>query len=320
VQDDHLNRDTNNLLVLKNAFPLLSKERLGEVFFLLFLFVSTFTHAQNLKLEDLAWNESMQKGLSRTADQALGMSGIEWKHGESEHFIYHFVQRWMGERACSEAETYYDLIKRDLKITEDKWELKGHIFLFESDEVWNRFKETVNVDRWSGGVCIGNEFFLHSKPGSNPFTGSTLPHEMTHLIVNRFVRGQIPRWLNEGLAEQQSAKHFNGYTKPKGFNFMPRLNIVAAENYIPLDELINAKDYPSDPEKVSHFYTESVRMVQFLVEDHPKQDFLEFLQNIADGMKFENAFDRVYGSIYPSIEVFETKFKDVAIAKVKLVK
>jgi len=175
------------------------------------------------------------------------------------------------------------------------------------------------VDRWSGGVCIGNEFFLKCPASASPFTGVTLPHEMTHLIVNRFVRGQIPRWLNEGLAEQQSRKHFRGYTKPKGFNFLLRPNVVSAENYIPLEELINAVDYPSDPEKVTHFYTESVRIVEFLVQDHPQQEFLAFLQNLADGMKFENAFNRVYGSIYSNMEVFETKFKDVAISKVKLV-
>jgi hypothetical protein len=285
---------------------------------LIFLFSSS-VHAQSIKLDDLNWNDDMQKTLSRKGVEALGLSGIEWKHAESEHFVYHFVQRWMAERAAAEAETFYELIKKDLKISEDKWEVKGQIFLFETEDSWKLFIETANVDRWSGGVCIGNEFFLSSPAKGNPFTGVVLPHEMTHLIVNRFVRGRIPIWLNEGLAEQQSRKHFVGYTKPKGFNFLLRPNVVSAEHYIPLDELITANDYPTETEKVGYFYTESVRMVQFLIEDHPKQDFLEFLQNLADGMKFENAFDRVYGSIYPNMEAFETKFKDVAISKVKLV-
>lgn len=271
-------------------------------------------------LTDIQWSDSSTTSLSRSAQEALAIREVEWKHAESDHFVYHFAQRWMAERACAEAETYYELIKKDLKISEDRWEVKGQIFLFETDASWREFVQRSHVDRWSGGVCIGNEFFLHSPPAAQPFTGPTLPHEMTHLIVNRFVRGQIPVWLNEGLAEQQSNKHFAGYTRPKGFFFMPRLNVLSAEDYIPLQELIDASDYPAETEKVGHFYTESVRMVQFLIEDHPKQDFLEFLQNLADGMKFENAFDRVYGTVYPSMENFETAFKNVAISKVKLVK
>jgi len=272
-----------------------------------------------VKLEDLVWDESQQKALSRSGNDALAIAEIEWKHAESEHFIYHFAQRWMAERAAAEAETYYALIRKDLKITEDRWEVKGNVFLFETDSSWNDFVSKTGVDRWSGGVCIGNEIYLKSPPVASPFVGSTFPHELAHLVVNRFVRGQLPIWLNEGFAEQQSRKHFVGYTKPKGFNFLLRPNVVSAENYTPLDELTVANDYPADETKVPHFYTESVRLVQFLVEDHPKQDFLEFLQAMADGMRFDHALDRVYGSIYQNLEALEVRFKDVAISKVKLV-
>jgi hypothetical protein len=175
------------------------------------------------------------------------------------------------------------------------------------------------VDRWSGGVCIGNEIYISSPPGPNPFTGATMPHEMAHLIINRFVKGKVPIWLNEGFAEQQSRKHFVGYTKPKGFGFLLRPNVLSPEKYIPLEELTVSTSYPDDTEKVRSFYTESVRFVQFLIEDHPKQDFLEFLQGMAEGMRFESALDRVYGNVYRGMDVFETKFKEVAISKVKLV-
>jgi len=133
------------------------------------------------------------------------------------------------------------------------------------------------------------------------------------------VRGRLPIWLNEGFAEQQSRKHFVGYTKPKGYGFLLRPNVVSEGNYIPLPELAAANDYPEDSRKVPHFYAESVRLVQFLVEDHPDQDFLEFLQAMGEGQKFETAFEKVYGSIHRDLETFETKFKDVAISKVKLV-
>ena len=288
---------------------------------ILFLLIATPHYAQTnpTKLEDFKWDESQQKTLSRSGSEALSIEGISWEHAESEHFIYHFAQRWMAERAAAEAETYYALIKKDLKIEEDRWERKGQIFLFETEASWKSFIEKTGVDRWSGGVCMGNEIFLLSPPKATPFTGPTLSHELTHLVINRFVRGQVPIWLNEGFAEQQSRKHFTGYTRPKGFNFVLPPNVVSAENYIPLEELTAANDYPADPAKVQFFYTESVRLVQFLVEDHPKQDFLEFLQNMADGMRFDTAIDRVYSSVYREMDALESKFKEVAISKVKLI-
>ncbi len=283
------------------------------------IFASRLAFADLSKLEDLNWDDSLAKTLSRSAVEALAIPGIEWKHAQSEHFIYHFQQRWMAERAAAEAETYYDLIKKDLKITDDQWEVKGQIFLFETKETWKTFVANTGVDRWSGGVCIGNEVFLLSPAAANPFTGSVLPHELTHLVVNRFVRGRLPIWLNEGVAEQQGRKHFVEYTKPKGFGFLLAPNVVSQDDYIPLDELTQANDYPADSKKVTTFYRESVRLVQFLIEDHPKQDFLEFLQAMADGLQFDHALDRVYGTLYPGLEAFESKYKDVAISKVKLI-
>ncbi len=280
----------------------------------------TCAHAQTIiKITDLPENTEWDKSLTRTGQKALLIEGADWKHAESEHFIYHFQKRWMAERAGAEAETYYEQIKKDLKVPEDRWEVKGHIFLFESDVLWKDFIERTGVDRWSGGVCMGNEIYVLSPPGAQPFTGAVVPHEMSHLVVNRFVRGRLPIWLNEGVAEQQARKHFVGYTKPKGFGFLLRPNVVSEKNYIPLTELVLANDYPEETTKVGHFYTESVRLVQFLIEDHPRQDFLEFLQNMADGMKFESAFDKVYGTQYRDMEVFENAFKQVAISKVKLV-
>ena len=287
-------------------------------FFFFFLSTGCWALENSIKIEDLNWDEKQQKALSRHGTEALTLPDFEWQHAESEHFIYHFAQRWMAERAGNEAETYYDWIKKDLKIDDDHWEIKGQIFLFETEISWKRFVEKTGVDRWSGGVCMGNEIFLLSPPRGNPFTGATLPHELAHLVLNRFLRGQVPVWLNEGFAEQQSRKHFLSYTKPRGYNFLLQPNVVPSKDYIPLEDLTAAADYPSDSKKVSIFYTESVRLVQFLIEDHPKQNFLEFLQSMADGMRFENALDRVYSPSYRTLETFETKFKDVAISKMKL--
>ncbi|MBI4024740.1 MAG: hypothetical protein HY360_07135 [Verrucomicrobia bacterium] len=267
------------------------------------------------KLEDMEWDDRQQRTLTRRAIEALSMESNEWHHAESEHFVYHFSERWMAERAASESETYYAQIKEDLKIDQDRWEIKGHIFLFEKEVLWRSFVAKSGIDRWSGGVCSGNEIYLLSPPKAQPFTGTVLPHEMAHLVVSRFVRGHVPVWLSEGFAEQQGRRRFLAYTKPRGHNLWVPVHPISAETYIPLEELTSSSDYPADEAKVRSFYAESLRLAQFLVEDHPKQDFLEFLQCMADGLRFATALDRVYGVQYRDLETFETSFKKVVITK-----
>ncbi len=270
------------------------------------------------EVRDLSWDRDDARGLTRTGRATLEMEGIEWRHAESDHFIYHFERRWMAERAAGEAETFYAVVKRDLKVEEDRWEKKAHLFLFESTKSWRAFVEKFGVDRWSGGLCSGNEIFALAPPQANPFTGMVLPHEIAHLAVNRFVRGQLPVWLSEGFAEQQARRHFAAYTTPKGYRFILNPTVVAPEAWIPLAELAAAGSYPEDPVRVVAFYAESVRLVQMLVEDHPDCSFIEFLQAMADGAKFETAIDRGYGRYYRNLEVFEERFREAAISKVKL--
>lgn len=269
-------------------------------------------------LRDVAWDQDDARVLTRVGRETLALGGIEWCHAESEHFVYHFVRRWMAERAAGEAETFYAAVKRDLKVEEDCWEKKAHLFLFETAESWQVFVEKFGVDRWSGGLCSGTEIFALAPPQANPFTGIVLPHEIAHLSVNRFVRGHLPVWLGEGFAEQQARRRFAAYTKPKGYRFILSPTVVAPAAWIPLAELAAAGSYPEDPARVASFYSESTRLVQMLVEDHPDCSFLEFLQAMADGTKFETAIDRVYGRHYRNLEVFEERFREVAISKVKL--
>lgn len=267
-------------------------------------------------LRDLSWDHERAQELSRVGQQVLEMEGIPWQHADSERFIYHYLHRWMAERAAGEAETFYAAIKRDLKAEEDRWEKKAHIFLFESGDAWRAFVEKFGVDRWSGGLCRDNEIFVCSPPKARPFTGIVLPHEIAHLAIHRFVRGRLPVWLGEGFAEQQARRHFIAYTRPKGYRFHFSPTVVEASAYLPLGELASAGSYPSDPAKVAVFYAEATRLVQMLMEDHPDADFLEFLQAMADGAKFETALDRVYGRHYRNLEAFEARFREVAIARI----
>lgn len=273
-----------------------------------------------VKIEDLTWDDTQQEALSRTARMALKMENIEWNHAQSEHFVYHFAKRPTAEQVASETETYYEAIKKDLQIDQDRWEIPAQIFIFENKASWTAFISKTGIDPWSGGVSSGNEIYLPLLPGAKIFSRTTIPHELTHLILGRFLRGRPPIWLNEGVAEQQAHKHFVAYNKLKGLTVLMPTTIVSAAQYVPLKELTAAGDYPSDTTKVHAFYTESLCLVQFLQESGSAMDFLDFLQTISGGAKFETALDRAYGGKYRTLEIFERKFKEVAIARTRIIR
>jgi hypothetical protein len=269
-----------------------------------------------VRLEDMDWDEAQQAGLSRLAQKIATNPEAPWKHGQTEHFCFHYTQRKSAERAAAEAEAYYALIKKDLKIDEDRWEVKAHIFLFETGTAWVQFLVQAGVDRWSAGFYRSNELFLPSPSGITLDFGQTMPHELTHMVLHRFVRGVLPIWLNEGVAEEQARKHYYNRTTTKGSKIMVAPSLVSAENYLPLAILTVATDYPADEAKVRPFYFEALRLVQFLLEEHPNGNFLEFLQLTADGAKFETALTRVYTGYY-NLESFEKKFKKIAVYQTK---
>jgi len=273
-----------------------------------------------VKIEDLTWDDAQQDALSRTARMALKMENIEWNHAQSEHFVYHFVKRVTAEQVASEIETYYEAIKKDLRIDDDRWEIPAHIFIFENKAFWTTFISKTGVDPWSGGLTFGNDIYLPLLPGAKIFSKTTIPHELTHLILGRFLRGRPPVWLNEGVAEQQAYKHFVAHHKSKGLNLLMPTTIVSAAQYVPLTTLTAASDYPADPQKVHAFYTESLCLVQFLQETGSPADFLDFLQTLSGGAKFETALNRAYGVKYRTLEIFEQKFKEVAIAQTRIIR
>jgi hypothetical protein len=264
-------------------------------------------------LQNLEWTEEGAQVLTRLGKAALELKDVEWKHAQSEHFIYHFTIPWMAERAAGEAEIFYSMIKEGLQIEKDEWEIKGHIFLFDQESLWGKFVEKQGVDRWSGGFHRKGEIFIPSTPNPYPFIGSTLCHEMTHLVIQRFVKGSVPTWLEEGVAESMARNCFQAYARGRNYRFIFEPFQVMEADYLPLREVVSGYDYPENPEKVSFFYAEALSLVKFFMENYPKIGFLEFLQEMADGKTSDTAFEKTYGTRFNNFEALEKDFRKFAI-------
>ncbi|MCG3150211.1 MAG: hypothetical protein PCFJNLEI_03691 [Verrucomicrobiae bacterium] len=225
--------------------------------------------------------------MSEWGTVALGLSPEKWKHAETEHFIVHFVRN--GEKVGRFAEEQYREVREFLGDRPDLLKgRKSQVFAFFEPEDWRKFAARVQVP-WAAGITRGDEFFYLAvtETKRSEAKDRTLAHEMTHLVFNRFYRGRLPLWLNEGIAE------YFGQRKTSTISQF-RQRMGQTEPYH-LGKLLAAEKYPERPEEIQAFYAEAAIIVDFLTRTSERRQLLpKFVERVMDGRDVVEGM-RLYG-------------------------
>ena len=243
--------------------------------------------------------------------QALAINPQDWKHAETEHFIYHFVHGYVATPVSVEAEFHYRVVVKELErdTVAAASDTKSHIYIFERPEDWVAFQGVGKLEPWTGGIHSQGSLFIVRNPAYK-FTDNSLGHEITHLVMHRFYPNGIPRWLDEGFAQYVSKNARASYQRARGYIAKPRSRLVASDKVIPLATFVTM-DYPTAPEAVSSFYAQSERLVRFLVAKD-KPSFLTLLDALARHQPFESAVLRFYSGKFFSLASLEEQFRAYA--------
>ncbi|MFN4258264.1 MAG: hypothetical protein ACK4RK_03145 [Gemmataceae bacterium] len=116
---------------------------------------------------------------------------------------------------------------------------------------------------------------------------STLPHEITHVVLADQFDKPLPRWADEGMAMlAESSDRVERLTRQ-----LPKCR--AEKALFPVRQLLEMADYP-DSRYITPFYAQSVSLVDFLVSQRDPQVFTQFVR---DGQRrgFELALREHYG-------------------------
>ena len=264
-------------------------------------------------LPEIPFGQLSDRMLTLLGAKAMAIRTADWKHGETEHFVYHFFDRPMASAVSVEAEFYYRVIATELGKDTSAWERKCHLFLFDDETDWKTFQKFGGLDPWTGGIHSGGALFIHRNAGWKS-ENATLPHEITHLVIYRFFGPGIPLWLNEGFAEYAAARCRASFYRARGYNARPHANSVKEGRYITLAELTGAMDYPTEDERVAAFYEESQKLVRFLCAADRK-GFGEFLEAMGKGSLFESAARTHFGNRFLNLETVEREFKGYATSQ-----
>lgn len=279
---------------------------------LLFL-IPTLAFAQaapDSSLREVGFQALSDRSLTTLGQAALSIRPNEWKHAETTNFVYHYFSSFIAAPVAVEAEFYYRVISKDLGKDTAQWERKSHIYIFESDEDWTAFQRRGALDPWTGGAHSQGSLFIQRNPKLK-FKGSTLGHEVTHLVIERFFGAGVPLWLNEGYAEYASVICYAAFNRARGYSARPTSRPVPANLYFPVSQLTSLLSYPQETTQVAVFYNESERLVRFL-NGIDKRGFATFLEAMGKGNRIETALNKGFGGRFINLEALEQAFKTYA--------
>ena len=118
-------------------------------------------------------------------------------------------------------------------------------------------------------------------------TMGTASHEVTHILTHRAARssfGNLPAWLDEGLAEY-------GNIDP-GYTYDVFLDAALA-----LDRLLpitSRRAIPGDPEDVIIFYGEAKSLIRFMIDRFGTEKMTELMATLKSGRTVDDAIEKVY--------------------------
>src|SRR5260370_11213709 len=265
---------------------------------LLFALLSTlpaaFAQTGLDSLPEVEFSQLSQRDPNPLGERALSINPTQWKHGETEHYIYHFAHSYVATPISVEAEFHYRVVAKELERDQPLTDIKSNVYIFERPEDWQQFQGLGELDKWTGGIHSQCSLFI-LRNSDQKFSGNVLVHEIVHLVLHRFYADGIPCWLNEGIAQYISKSAHASYQRARGYISKPHSEAIATEEMIPLATLTRLTRPPSD--NVETFYDESERLVRFLVASD-KTSFHAMLVALDMHHPFETELPRCYSTSF----------------------
>src|SRR5438874_7456334 len=86
---------------------------------------------ESSSLREVELSQLSQRDPNPLGEKALTIHPEQWKHAESEHFIYHFVHSYVAMPVSVEAEFHYRVIVKELQREQAAGDIKSNIYIFE---------------------------------------------------------------------------------------------------------------------------------------------------------------------------------------------
>lgn len=217
----------------------------------------------------------------------------DWHTVKSTHFIVYYKNASDSfiEKLLDKSEYYYEEIAYNLGFRRYNfwlWDNRARIYIYDDAK---EYQDTTGQPAWSSGAANARDKIIHTFPYAKGFFETILPHEMGHIIFREFVgfdNNASPIWLDEGVASYQE-----NFRNPMISRVVKEA--LYANKLIGLEEL--SKFNPQsvqDEESVRLFYAEAVSVVDYLVREFSKDNFVRFCRALRDKRNLDAAISSIY--------------------------
>ena len=205
---------------------------------------------------------------------------------EKMDIYWHDQDEALIQEITGEVDTRLSRLELDVAIPEER---KPRVFIYRSSD---ELKGAVlHEQEWTGALAFleYNIILTALNPGILDWAKQALPHEIAHLIVAEAVSGpfgDIPTWLNEGLAEYAGGEmpDYLEQTLKQAFR---------SGSLISVRSLIGG--FPADPSLASLAYAESQSLVEYLLDTWGWDKMNGLLSVFKAGATCDGALQEVYG-------------------------
>ena len=236
----------------------------------------------------------------------LDNSDHAWHHLRTTHFVIHYEKKIFAAKVARLAESFYDFISADLPpdLPDRLDTTPSHIFIFADSRDWPAvISGTPGLSPLTVSFVRNQAMYLQEWGDSSSDKMSVLAHEMTHLVLNRFLRVRLPLWLNEGLAEYYGEF---AYRAVRGMGQSKSSAFPSTKNLLPLKTLLSLTTYPPDT-VVLTFYCTAKYLVGFLRLKHDPACWDTYFTAVATGSPSTPALLSSFP--YPDLSSLETSFQ-----------
>lgn len=139
----------------------------------------------------------------------------------------------------------------------------------------------------------------YSKMNTAPFSlGIIMKHELCHLLLhNQLKGGELPRWLDEGIAQWASDGVAEIMMSRKGSILD---TAVLSKKLISIRRL--SKGFPEDRKSLLMAYEESKSIVEFINHEFGKDGILDLLRHLQAGYEIDAAVKKSFSVSFQELE------------------
>jgi hypothetical protein len=216
-----------------------------------------------------------------------------WQAQKSTHFIIHYqnAPEDFIRQLEDKSEVYYTKIADDLGFNRFSfwlWDNRAHIYVYDDAK---DYRTATGQPEWSAGATIPGYKAIYTYISAQDFFVTVLPHEMGHIIFREFVgfnNTAVPIWLEEGVASyQMDIQRSSADSASK--------QAMRDKTLMSIEELSNLNPLAmKDEDKINLYYFETVSIVNFLIKEFGKLNFVTFCQNLRDKKSLSGALALAY--------------------------